>query len=484
MSVADTVRHLLFCVMLLPGVVWGQVHRLAPDSIASFGFSVSAHGSRIAIGAPEVGTVHVYSYDSATGWLEEVRLDGPPGEKFGYSVALEREDLLIGAPEGGSMAGGTAYLFRKRMGVWQQTNKLEPTSLGQGDKFGSSVALSGIYAFVGAPRHAADAGALYAFVSTGQSLHFVQMITTLDPGSLFGSSIALTSEYAVIGAPAADEPRGRAAGKAFIYGRTGGSDWVQRATLVAGDARTESGFGTAVSIDLHDTRGSYTVFVGAPKAGLQGAGAAYLFKDVGGLWTQLARYVPPSRTVGDRVGESVVVNEDNFLVGMPGKDSGAGAAVALVVDTLVYAWQENAHQEAAQRQTGASFAHSMAMSDLFAVVGAPNEMKADSTYGVVYVYTRSVMLAWEQPTIHKEPLSSYPNPFREAVRIVLQDNYEAPPMIDVYDFLGRYVASLPSSAAHRSGYEAVWRPSPQLPAGIYGAVIRGSLHKLLIVRVR
>ena len=480
---------------ILPGTAWGQAYRLTPAGSLSFGSAVSASGDRVAVGAPDegagAGAVYVYAYDMATGWSEEVRFGGSQHEAFGRSVALHDRYLLVGAPGGGNVAGGTAYIFRRDSVAWQQVAQLEAPNSAQGDAFGAAVALLNIYVFVGAPRRtvgAPEAGMVYVFEQAGQDQWgFTQALTSSDGGSLFGSAVALESELALIGSPRADEPRGQAAGKAYIYARTGGSAWAERATLVAGDARTESGFGAAVSIDSHDLTGAHTAFVGAPSAGPLKAGAAYLFMEIGGMWTQRARYEPAMRTADDRVGHAVVLDEDNFLVGMPGRDAGAGVGVALAVDTTVYAWQERAWHEAPQRQVAAGFAYAMAMSRRFVVVGAPGEAKTDSTSGAAYVYARPVALTREgAPAETRERLVSYPNPFRDVVTITIGGRYDVQPTLEVYDTLGRRVAVLRASEQLGGKHEVVWRPQGGLPGGVYAAVVRGGTsHALhLMTRVR
>ncbi len=478
-------------LMLIPVVAGTQPLRLTPAGSESFGAAVSASGGRIAVGAPQegagAGAVYVYAYDPALGWLQEARLAGTQGEALGASVALEGHYLLAGAPLGGT--GGTTYLFRRDAAAWDLEDQLEAPAPGQGDAFGASVALFSVYAFVGAPRRtasAANAGAVYVFENTGQgSWRFEQEITTLDGGSWFGSAIALESEYAVIGAPRADEPRGQAAGKAFIYARTGGSDWVARAELTAGDARAESAFGAAVSIDWHDVTGEYTILVGAPSAGPERAGAAYLFRIRGGLWSQLARYAPAMRMSGDRIGYSLLVDQDNILVGMPGKDSGAGAAVALTVDTTLYTWQEDAWQEAPQRQSGAGFGYGVATSERHVVIGGPEEVRADSLTGAAYVYTRPVALVREPFEVGMDQgLSSFPNPFRDTVTITVHGTYAAAPVVEVYDALGRRVAELRPAAKSGWNREVVWKPREALPRGVYGVLVRGSAGAKLHLMTR
>lgn len=91
--------------------------------------------------------------------------DNPPepgdleqGYEFGSSLALAGTTAVIGAPYASSLNDGlfhgAAYVFDLVGGVWEENTKLNPstndktTSL---DRCGTSVALAGDYALVGCP---------------------------------------------------------------------------------------------------------------------------------------------------------------------------------------------------------------------------------------------------------------------------------------------------------------------------------------------
>ena len=68
------------------------------------------------------------------------------------SVALEGDTAFIGASyaDGQAVNSGAVYVFRRSGGVWNQEAKLIASDGVYGDQFGSSVALAGDTAFIGA----------------------------------------------------------------------------------------------------------------------------------------------------------------------------------------------------------------------------------------------------------------------------------------------------------------------------------------------
>ena len=429
--------------------------RLAPSGSAAFGTAIGASGDWLALGAPAEEAVYLYAYDSTAGWTLSERLQGASGSEFGHSLALYDRHLLVGAP-----LEEAAHLYRQDAGAWDSVTTLVAPAPLQHGRFGASVALFSIYAFVGAPERSAEDGAVLVYEeSTPGVWDYKQELHSPAAGGQFGSALSLTSEYALVGAPLADEPRGQAAGKAFIFERTGSSVWVLRADLVAGDASAGSHFGTAVSVDHHTTTNRYTAVVGAPSAGAAGAGAAYLFEKLGEVWSQSARYAPSSRTAGDQVGRTVLIDEDHVLVGAPGANAGAGVALAIEIDTTALAWHERARHEAPQPEPAAAFGQATASSERGVAIGAPGEAGT----GAVYLYDRSTAL-YRPMDLPEVPgsLEVFPNPFYDSVTIT--GAYA--PSITIYDLLGRHVATLTGLERYREN-RVVWSPGPDLPAGIY-----------------
>ncbi|MPZ21432.1 MAG: hypothetical protein GEV06_26600 [Luteitalea sp.] len=221
--------------------------------------------------------------------------DGAPRDYFGRSVALsgDGETALVGAPSvirGDEARPGSAYVFARSDDGWRQQTRLTAAEVTSDDLFGWSVALSrkGHTAVVGAPAafspSSASPGAAYVFTRSDEAWTQQATLTADDgvAGDEFGSSVALSGDIALVGADFADRddnipPNFR--GAAYVFTRMGGF-WVQRAKLspaqvVESDRRLD--FGRSVALSRHGG----TALVGAPFADVDGnadQGAVYVFQ--------------------------------------------------------------------------------------------------------------------------------------------------------------------------------------------------------------
>src|SRR5262245_15292560 len=95
-----------------------------------------------------------------------------------------------------------------------------------------------------------------------------------------GEALAVDGDVAVLGAPF-DDDFGSWSGSAYVYERVGGQ-WVEAAKLHASDAVSDDRFGFSVAID----HGVIVVGTRYKQDMGYGTGAAYVYEQVGGVWTQ------------------------------------------------------------------------------------------------------------------------------------------------------------------------------------------------------
>jgi hypothetical protein len=147
-----------------------------------------------------------------------------PVLRFAYKAAVSGNYAVVGA-EWHDGFKGMAYLYRRDGDTWVEPQKLAPSDLGRYDHFGSSVAMSGDVAVVGAPWQDLFRGAVYVFVREGDRWVERQKLTARD-GSVegyFGRSVFVDGEsLLVMGA-------GR---EAYRFERTGG-EWVEKGKVPA-----------------------------------------------------------------------------------------------------------------------------------------------------------------------------------------------------------------------------------------------------------
>jgi hypothetical protein len=149
---------------LATGALLQTLNNPARDFHSLFGLSVAVSGGRVAVGSRE----QAYVLDAATGALLATLGDPTPTltANFGATVALAGDRVLVGAvgdDRGGLTQVGSAYLFDAATGTYLRSFE-DPVAVA-GDRLGSSVALAGRRAVVGAwqVRPAATAGAAYLF---------------------------------------------------------------------------------------------------------------------------------------------------------------------------------------------------------------------------------------------------------------------------------------------------------------------------------
>ena len=155
------------------GTAWSQQAELtAADGAANdyFGTSVAISGSTVVVGAPSknssTGAAYVF-VRSGTAWSQQAELtaaDGASGDSFGTSVAISGTTAMVGAPSKDSSTGA-AYVFARSGTAWPQQAKLTAADATAGDQFGYWVGISGPTAVVGAPNRNSGTGAAYAFVN-------------------------------------------------------------------------------------------------------------------------------------------------------------------------------------------------------------------------------------------------------------------------------------------------------------------------------
>ena len=227
-------------------------------------------------------------------WLPPA--DGKKGDWNGYAVAISGDTALVGAWSAdlpGKVDAGAAYVYVRAAGFWTLQAKLTAADADIGISFGTSVALDGDTAMVGAHNATAggkmQAGAAYVFTRAGTTWTQQAKLVSGDPETkgFFGVGVAVRGDTAVVGSDWADVGTTLQAGAAYVFLRTG-TTWAQQAKLTAADATPDSYFGYAIS--LH----GQTALIGAyyaPVAGKTLAGAAYVFTRAGTAWTQQAKLV-------------------------------------------------------------------------------------------------------------------------------------------------------------------------------------------------
>lgn len=272
-------------------VMTGQeLHKLVPsdgEAWDQFGHAVAIAGNTVAIGAPYhmSGGVQgaVYLFDAATGaQIRKLKPTGPAlCEGFGWSIAAEGNLVLVGMPlriDELAPSRGEAYLFD--LSTYQELMKFVPSDPYEpaypNGSFGTSVALDGNTALIGAPWMAQGGqhvGAAYTFdTDTGQPL-----LRFEDPegvhGDNFGSRVAIDSGRALISSFGVTQG-GPWEGATFVFDAETG---VQTALLRSGAPQADNFFG--YNLDLQGDVALISSYKGdIPATGQWNVGTAHVFE--------------------------------------------------------------------------------------------------------------------------------------------------------------------------------------------------------------
>ena len=313
--------------------MWTEAAQLtASDGEAGdrFGSAISVSGDLMAIGSTQPdssrGAAFVFQKSGSGEWVEVARLnvDGAQAnDGFGSSVAISGEMVLVGSADANENTGAVFAFHRDDSGKWVPAGSLVGTEVAAGDRFGSALGLDGNRALIGAPRQDGNKGVVYAFGYNAETMAWDE-IGKLQGGNIeknnrFGESIAMSGEWAIVGAPRYNRFIGSV--YTFQFDAEAG-EWNERLQLVPFDGSRQNRFGTSLAFD------GESAWIGAPGAnGFQGV--VYLFQrdTESGTWTGASKLTAGDLQRGDFFSGTVAAGNGLAVVGIPGDDYGAGTAL-------------------------------------------------------------------------------------------------------------------------------------------------------------
>ncbi|MBK8430763.1 MAG: FG-GAP repeat protein [Chloroflexi bacterium] len=283
----------------------------------------------------ESGAAYVFGRSGGS-WTELAKLtasDPAPNDRFGHAVAVNGHTAIIGVPKDADNGAesGSAYIFVGDGANWTEQAKLTANDAAEGDLFGLAVSISGETAVVGAygdDDDGVDSGSAYVFVRSGTNWSQQAKLTASDAivQQTFGTSVAVSGDTAVIGAPL-DDAGGIFSGAAYVFVRSGTS-WSEQAKLTASGASPSAWFGRAVAISgdkiivgaiLEDTDSPHS------------SGAAYLFGRSGATWSQQAKLTASDAAALDQLGTAVAISGNTAIAGAPYAGEGGSASGSVYV---------------------------------------------------------------------------------------------------------------------------------------------------------
>lgn len=303
---------------------------------------------------------------------------------------------------------------------------LEPSDGAANDDFGRAVAISGDFIIVGAQRHDTDglenAGAAYIYErsASGRSWNQVAKLTPSEPQAdeRFGISVSIQGKVAIVGANG-DDSNGENSGAAYIFtlqpNIIGEEQWTFTKKLVAPDGAAGDNFGFSVS-----NYGNHAV-VGAVWANDR-TGSAYVFINLGGVWTSQGKFVGSSPD--EQFGWSVSMYKETIAVGATKFDDRTtgpqatrevkdrGSVTIFVKDDEAGSWSKQAQLEPTDGKEGDHFGRSLDLHEDWLIVSAPYNDERGLDAGTTYMYQRDMEDNWLQqaqvfPTHESAALSEF-----------------------------------------------------------------------------
>ena len=375
-----------------------------------FGFRVLISGDTAFVSAPapiyRPGSVYVFNKIDGN-WTQMQKLVANPdftpppnwSDFFGWSLALSGETLIVGAPFTFDAQGpiGAAFVFTLANGVWEQSQQLKAADAVAIDYFGQAVGLAGTTAVVGAYNKNGGEGAAYVFTNSAGEWSETQELFASDgmPGDShqFGNAVAFDGAAIFIGAPGPDYVSTNIypVGAAYVFRNNTGT-WTETQRLTASDTAPGDQFGFA--IDLSGRR----ALIGAPAANI-GAnihqGAAYAFGRSEAMWTQTEKLTASDGVAYDQFGQSVALQGRTAVIGEWSHDDDFNHAppppkqgTSYAFRLAMGAWTQAQEFTATDGQPGDSFGWDVAVDGETFLIGAQGTVGGNLFQGSAYFFER------------------------------------------------------------------------------------------------
>lgn len=323
----------------------------------------------------------------------------PAGQtpSFGKAVAMTERFILIGDPGDDTKGNNAGAVYVQDAKTGKRLRKLLASDGAPNHVFGTSVAVSGNLAVVGATGADSGRGAVYAFdLKKGTQINRLVGVRTLpvdtDTGrpDLFGFSVALDGSIALIGSPGDDDATlGIDCGSVYAMDVFTGrlvSGPVNGETKIQLPANAVSGndlFGSSVAISGN------LAAIGSPGGKgitVAGAGAVHLY-DIRNR-VRIRVLTAPDGATGDGFGSSLAIHGQHLLVGAPQSEEGAGQTSSGSAYLINFVNSGLVHKFlATPERSGEEFGCSVALSGGLALVGAHKKIERGVAAGGTYLFS-------------------------------------------------------------------------------------------------
>ncbi len=355
-------------------------------------------------------------------------------DNFGMKVDTYGNTVIASFPKadyGGITDAGSVYVYEKTNGNWELNTILESPVTDEDDGFGNSIAIYEDTIVVSAQFNDVSgdnsAGCIYVFTKNSQTWSLSSIVTAANPvptGNL-GVSVDIHDNAIIAGS------RHSINGAVHFFRKTSGSAWEQR-EMFEGESYVEL---MGASVKLY---GNYAI-VGAPNhtSNLQlNKGKIYVFHNDNGTWTKASMEIPSYINENDHYGVSVSISNNHIVSGAFKKDNGSNfhGAASVYERTDTFLWDTTTRKDLYPSSSVSEnwFGTSVDLNGNTLVVGCPNG--AGVSNGRVYLYKSGTDNNWNyEETITGATVADHEDSFGQSVAI--SDTYlvVGAPNYDHYD---------------------------------------------------
>ncbi|MFZ3231319.1 MAG: hypothetical protein WA160_14010 [Pseudobdellovibrio sp.] len=359
------------------------------SAVVNFGTVVAMGTGWTAVLAPTdnsasaagVGSVYMYMYDGSN-WVQKQKImiaDAIARESLN-SIAINGDSMVIGSPYRNKM--GAVFFYRRSGETWNLVQKIDAQDVSQQyQDFGSSVAISDSYIFVGAPSYMfggmAKAGSVSVYSYTAAGATFVKTLTGVATNSAFGTALAVSGSTLAVGAPQAIGKELLAEGSVYLFSEAAGSWNLISAATKKGTSLAEK-FGAAVALlgtKLIVGSPNYTADVNKPSAGRATFYSDYNVATATKTWD--------GNEGSGNLGQGIALSSTGIYIGIPYSASRAGGVDHYLYSALTKPYFKNAAYNAT---ANSAFGWSVSASGNNVAIGARIKNDPNDNSGAAYIY--------------------------------------------------------------------------------------------------
>ena len=430
-----------------------------------YGVSVSNSGNFAVLGASghnsARGAAYIYHYNGSV-WVEQqivTASDGENADYFGRNVSISGNYMIIGADGDDDIddSSGAAYIFCYDGSNWVEQQKLTASDGAHYDMFGYRVSISGNYAIVGAymdDDNGNSSGSAYIYHFDGTSWVEQQKLTASDGnvGDYFGKSVAISGLYAIVGADYGVNNESRS-GTAYIY-FFDGTNWIEQQRLSPSNSSSGCVYGRHVAID------SNIAAVGAMHDDEEGShsGSVYFYHFDGTSWIEKPKVIAADCAGISLFGSSISISGNNAVIGACGNNNGtAYSGSAYIFYYNGTNWIEQTKLVSSDNVEDQMFGFSVSTDGNDTFVGAGFRYGCSMTTENAYIFQDELVSDFDKDIDQVSiRLKVYPNPFNPETNIDYSVKEETPVEITIYNMKGQKVKTLVDKSVSAGDHKVVW----------------------------